>query len=143
MRSQLRILILISLLISACNQKNIKTGKVKAPLENTIDYIISMKNNITIEFPNLYDSLTNYIENDSTEKLIIGQVLKKEGFEIINWGRGNYSPLGPRIISIEMKKDNCYCQVDKIYYLTQTDSLLRRTERIRCSDSLTFYKNKD
>jgi hypothetical protein len=94
-----------------------------------------------IELPNLYDSLTNHIMEDSTERLILVEALKKRDFKVIDWGRGNCPPLGPRIVSIKMKKGDCFCQIDKIYYKTISDSLFQMTERIRCSDSLTFYKN--
>jgi hypothetical protein len=135
------------MIILSCNDRTKKVLESSDdPAENIVNYVTSTRNNLMIELPNLYDSLTNHIAEDSTERLMLVEALKKKDFKIINWGRGNYPPLGPRIVSIVMKKDNCFCQIDKIYYKTIADSLFQMTERIRCSDSLTLYKgdkNKD
>jgi len=141
MALRLIFLILISMIILSC--KNITKKDLKIPdnpIENIVDYVTSTKDNLIIELPTLYDSLTNHVTEDSTERLILVEALKKRDFRVINWGRGNFPPLGSRIVSITMKKGNCFCQIDKIYYKTISDSLLLMTERIRCSDSLTFYK---
>lgn len=73
------------------------------------------------------------LPNDKDEKLILVQILKKKGFEVKNWGRGNH-PLGPRIIAMTLKKDDYECAVNKIYYLTDTiqDSIFTRNEIIKC-----------
>lgn len=147
MTLRLIFLTMISVIIVSCKDQSKKViENTKDPVENIINYVTSTRNNLIIELPNLYDSLSNQIAEDSVERLILVDALKKRDFKIINWGRGNYSPLGPRIISFVMKKGNCVCQIDKIYYNTITDSLFQMTERIRCCDSLTFYsgdKNLD
>jgi hypothetical protein len=133
-------LILISVIILSCNDSKRKVLKnTDDPVENIVNYVTSIRDNFVIELPNLYDSLTNRIAEDSSERMILVEALKKRDFKIIDWGRGNYPPLGSRIVSIKMKKGNCFCQIDKIYYKTISDSLFQMTERIRCSDSLTFY----
>jgi hypothetical protein len=142
MTLRLIFLILISVIIFSCNDRTKKVLKSQDnSVENIVNYVTSTKDNLMIELPNLYDSLTNHIIEDSTERLILVEALKKRDFKVIDWGRGNYPPLGPRIVSIKMKKGDCFCQIDKIYYKTISDSLFQMTERIRCSDSLTFYKS--
>ena len=147
MTSRLFLLILISLFVLSCSSKAKQTEKkLDDPVENIVNYVTSTRDNLMIELPYLYDTLTNHIAEESAERFILVEKLKKKDFKIIDWGRGNYPPLGSRIISIVMKKGNCFCQVDKIYYKTIVDSLFQMTERIRCSDSLTFYNveiNKD
>lgn len=137
-------LILISVLIISCNGRSEKALKSPDyPVENMVDYVIKSRDNLMIEFPELYDSLTNNIAEDSSERLILAELLKKRDFNVTNRSRGNFPPLGSRIVSVVMKKGDCYCQVDKIYYKTITDSLYQMTERIRCSDSLTFYNQNN
>lgn len=102
--------------------------------EKVVDFAIEISNDKFIELPNLYDSLSKEIvPKDEDENLILVQILKKKGFELKDWGRGNH-PLGPRIISLKLKKENCECEVQKIYY--STDDLPREvyktTESIRC-----------
>lgn len=67
-------------------------------------------------------------------------MLKKKGFKVINWGRGSYHPRGARIVSITLQKNDCICEVNKIYYSTASDTLFEVVERIRCVDSLTYAK---
>lgn len=40
--------------------------------------------------------------------------LKEQGFEVVNSGWGNYQK-GPRILSLELAKDDCKCKVFKMY----------------------------
>lgn len=102
--------------------------------EKVVEFAIENSNNKFIELPNLYDSLSKEIvDKDEDEKLILVQILKKKGFEVKDWGRGNH-PLGPRIITLKLRKGNCECEVLKTYY--STDDLHREiyktTESIRC-----------
>lgn len=141
---RLIILILISEFLFSCNENTKKVLKSQDNrVENILNYVTSTKDNVMIELPNLYDSLTDNISEDSTERLILVEALKNRAFRVINLGRGNYPPLGARIVSITMKKGDCFCQIDKIYYKTNSDSLFQMTERIRCSDSLTLYKSEN
>jgi len=55
----------------------------KNNIEIYIDQIIDVKNDITIEFPFLYDSLTAQILVDEEESIKIAEILKSKGF-IVN-----------------------------------------------------------
>ena len=79
-------------------------------IEKTIDFVIQNKDGNTIELPFIYDSLVSVIPEDSTENLLLVNVLKKKGFKTIDWGRGNYPPRGPRIVTLTMQKDDCLCE---------------------------------
>lgn len=85
-----------------------------------------------VQLTNLYDRLAVDIPEDKDEKLILVERLKQRGFEVTDWGRGNFPPLGPRIVIVEVKKGNCVCEVSKIYYSTVTDTLYQRAEGINC-----------
>jgi hypothetical protein len=85
-----------------------------------------------IQLTNLYDTLAHTLPEDQDEKSILAERLKKKGFKITNWGRGNFPPLGPRIVIIELQKENCTCEVSKIYYATTTDTLYQMAEGINC-----------
>lgn len=124
----------LSIILFSCNNK--PQNQSKDFNEKIVDFAIENSNGKYIELPNLYDSLSKNIEADKTEKLVIVQILKKKDFKVINWGRGNHS-LGPRIVTLTLKKDNCECEVNKIYYShSSNDSIDNVSERIKC------YKNR-
>jgi hypothetical protein len=108
-------------------------------IENTVDFVTEHQDNNVIELPFLYDSLATQLPVDSAETLLLAESLKKKGFKVINWGRGNFPPRGPRIVSLRLKKENCFCEVSKIYYATTSDMRFEMAERISCADSVTFY----
>lgn len=120
------LILFVSILLFSCNNQNQPNNFN----EKIVDFAIENSNDTFIELPNLYDSLPKNIVDDETEKLILVQILKKKGFKVINWGRGNH-PLGPRIISLTLKKDRCECKVDKIYY-SSNGSIDNVSERIKC-----------
>lgn len=123
------IIILLFLFIS-CTEKR-KKGTTDFN-EKIVDFAIEKSNDNFIELPNLYDSSSKEIvAKDEDEKVILVQILKKKGFKITNWGRGNH-PLGPRIVVLNLKKDSCECEVQKVYYAYQQDTIYNITERIKC-----------
>jgi hypothetical protein len=85
-----------------------------------------------VQLTNLYDKLAHDIPEDKDEKLILVERLKQRGFEVTHRGRGNFPPLGPRIVIVELKKENCVCEVNKIYYATVADTLYQQAEGINC-----------
>lgn len=114
-------------------ERNTETGD---RVDRMLDLILEEKDQNTIEFPLLYDSLCSVLPSDSSEHLILAEKLKKRGFKVVNWGRGNFHPLGQRIVSLTLKKGDCYCDVSKIYYFTISDTYFEMRERIVCSDQL-------
>ena len=125
---------ILLILISCVNrEKKEKIEKLfDAFYEKTLDDIIEKSNGQSIEFRDLYQELADKIPDDKDEKLILVQKLKTRGFEVTNYERGNYPPLGPRIIIVNMKKKNCECEVSKKYYSTNSDSLYRMSETVNC-----------
>ena len=126
------LIILITALFFSCNEKPKK--QTTEFNEKVVEFAIENSENIFIELPNLYDSLSKEIVNkDEDEKLVLVQILKKKGFEVKDWGRGNH-PLGARIIMLKLIKGNCECEVLKTYYSTDElpKEIYTTTESIRC-----------
>ena len=101
--------------------------------EKAVDFAIKNCDNKFIELPDLYPAPTKVIPEDKDEKLLLVQILKAKGFKVTNWGRGNNPPLGPRIIDVTLKKDQCQCDVQKIYRFTTIESEYTLSEKIKCS----------
>jgi hypothetical protein len=99
--------------------------------DKALDFVLDNPSGEIVEFPELYDSLTSTIPDDAAEKPKLVEKLKVKGFKVTNWGRGNH-PLGPRIIVINMKKDDCECEIAKTHYSTANDSLYQMSEKISC-----------
>ena len=140
MKTIIKVIFMLSILItfSCKTETKTNTSTSKDFVENVVVFMINHKDNRTIELPFIYDSLTSRISEDSDESLILAESLKKKGFKVVKWGRGNYLPRGSRIVSLVLQKGNCICEVDKIYYLTSFDSLFEVAERIKCSDSVAY-----
>lgn len=101
-----------------------------------LELVIQRSNGKAVQFNDLYSS---YISHDSLysahfiEKPKLVEILNKKGFKIVDNGRGNFPPLGPRIISYTLIRDNCQCEVSKIYYYTITKDLYSISESIDCN----------
>jgi hypothetical protein len=114
-----------------------KTNSKQDFNDKIVDFAIDNCEDKFIELPDLYEKTTGKIADDENEKLILVDKLKNRGFEVINWGRGNNPPLGPRIIALTLKKGNCECEVIKIYYSTADESQYQMTEKIKCKKPAT------
>jgi hypothetical protein len=124
----IRISILFFLLLFSCiNKKQEPNFRLKL-----LDLIVKESNGFKIEFPDLYDSIAIDIGTGKLESSIIVKDLRLKGFNLLTCSRGNYPPLGPRIISFEMRKSNCNCIVNKIYYSTISENSFRISESIEC-----------
>ena len=122
----------MTVLFFSCNQNSKKQANEFN--EKVVELAIENSKDKFIELPNLYDSLSkDIVAKDEDEKLILVQILKKKGFEVKDWGHGNH-PLGPRIIALKLKKENCECEVLKTYYSTDDlpGEIYKTTESIRC-----------
>lgn len=120
---------IILIFLVSCKQE--KITRIKNFEENIVDFVIEQKNNREIELKDLYDSLTRKIPDERNEKSIIVQILKRKGFKITNWGRGNFAN-GPRVIIYNLENKNCECEVSKYYYSTTDSITYLRTETISC-----------
>ena len=109
-----------------------KTNSEQDFNDKIVDFAIDNCEDKFIELPDLYEKTTGKIADDENEKLILVDKLKNRGFKVINWGRGNNPPLGPRIIALTLKNGNCDCEVIKIYYSTADESQYQMTEKIKC-----------
>ncbi len=110
---------------------NVFAQELSKTNQEIIDLIIQAKNNEFVEFSDIYETSASAIKSDEEEKILLVQFLKKKGFKVENWGRGNF-PYGPRIISIEMVKADCRCDVAKLYYSYDNDGTNEVKEKIRC-----------
>ncbi len=123
---------IVFLFLISCSEKQ-KTNRNFT--DQIIDVTIETSSGESIEFPQLYDSLTYKIADDNDEKVKLVEKLKAKGFKVTNSGRGNFPPLGPRIVCVTLKKSDCECEVAKIYYSTTNDSLYQMAERIKCTQT--------
>lgn len=127
-------LIMLTILFS-CTKKSVeKVINNDDFIDKTLDFVISNKDNHQLEFPNIYDSLSIGIPEKSI--FILGKKLKQRGFKEIRTGRGNYPPRSPRIVTKIFQKENCFCELSKIYYYTTNQNHYEMVERISCSDSI-------
>jgi len=141
MKTQIIFALILTLVTLISKSQNISTkndldNKTIANIdfkEKLLDFLITNCDDKAIELPFLYDSLSTKIPEDSADQIILVQSLKKRGFKINDWGRGNHAN-GPRIISITMSNGNCECQVMKIYYLTEDKDAFEMSERIKCKN---------
>lgn len=134
------ILFFILITIVSCYKDEKKVNEnEKQFLDKMLDFIIANKDNETIEFPSLYDSLSTGIPQKSI--LIIGNELEKRGFVEISAGYGNYPPRGPRIVEKVYQKGDCICVVCKIYYNSAFENIYEMAERINCLDSAIYFEN--
>lgn len=69
--------------------------------------------------------------DDANERSFVVQKLKSKGYEILSWARGN-SASGPRVISYELKKDDCICHVVKWYNNTTVNGQLDIFDTVTC-----------
>ncbi len=119
------IVLLFVIITTSCKERGLQED---GTLKKTISFIIQNKINETIDFPFLYDSLVYKIPDNSILK--VEKILINKGFKKIRSGRGNHIR-GPRIVIKTFKKEDCYCEVSKIYYSSQ-NSGYEITERIKC-----------
>ncbi len=141
-------IIILSLIISefACNQSSTKQdglaniNKIEnQPRFDSIKVITKTKNEIKVLLTDFcasfnYEFIDLYIGEEKPgehEKLVLDDYLKKGGFQITSSGRGNWT-LGPRIVSLTLKKDYCECEIKKLYYGTGK-KIEKVTERITCN----------
>jgi len=80
-----------------------------------------------IDFYTVLDS----IPADTNDRLVLVDSFKTKGYVVTNHGRGNW-PGGPRMVSVTLANNECVCQVDKLYHLTQVEGSYSVTERIKC-----------
>ena len=121
--------ILLCFLFS-CSPKEPKSDKEFT--DKMIDFILESAADQSVEIDGLYDTTIDHIPEDAAEKLVLAEKLKAKGFKVIDAGRGNYPPIGARIVTLTLKKEQCQCEVSKIYYLTTFESTYIRKERISC-----------
>ncbi|SCZ00079.1 hypothetical protein [Flavobacterium caeni] len=113
----------------SCNKK---TDDKRTSVDKIIDVVIETSDGQSVEFPDLYNFVYYSLSDENPENLILVRKLMYRGFKINESGRGNYPPLGPRIINVNMRKEDCECNVSKIYYSTVNDSIFQTTEKISC-----------
>jgi hypothetical protein len=101
-------------------------GYIQTTKDSLQSVLARVCSGISYEFVDLYQ-VTESIAD--TDLIAIDDYLKDEGFEVIEAGRGNWTK-GPRICSMTLRKDSCYCRIDKLYYSTKNSKKFKVTERI-------------
>jgi hypothetical protein len=139
-RSCLVGVLLIMLILTACSVKSQKERDDF--IGEVVDLAAKLKNDEPIELSTLYDSLVSELPVDSLETLVLAEELKRKGFRVVNWGRGNFPPHGVRIVILSLAKDDCYCTVSKMYYSTTQQDLYQIHESISCKDSVIASKTR-
>jgi hypothetical protein len=100
----------------------------KVTKEKFLEQVKKLENGLKIEVVDLYEDTENISDY---EKLYISDYLKKKGFEVTNYGRGNWF-LGPIIESETLESNDFKCKVDKLYYTQDSTKKYKITERIEC-----------
>lgn len=126
--SKVMIVAAVCIVFSCNDDKGMKSNFI----DQVIDMAIESSQGEPIEFPELYENWTSYMPPDSLEKVTLVEKLKQKGFKVTKWGRGNNPPLSFRVVSFELKRRDCKCEVLKSYNYTQQDSLYQLVERLRC-----------
>lgn len=128
-----KISILFVLLAMNCFSQSKKTNVAKDFTDKTVDFVIENSDDKFIELPDLYNQIRTEIGTDDKEKLILAEKLKQRGFTQTDWRGGNNNGFpSPRIIQVSLKKADCECQIEKVYYITINEGEYTMTERIKC-----------
>lgn len=115
--------LIIALFTISCSNREPMISIVTNSLEKSCQFESS-------EFLEFYQDVDK-IRNDDDEILFIVEALKKEGYAVSKWGRGNWE-YGPRIVSYTMTKNDCLCRIDKLYYTVDYSGNYKVTEKIEC-----------
>jgi hypothetical protein len=149
MKKTLFLLITILTVNCSYNKKNDK-HKLETNIQNNFTHTIKHSNidslrkyisnpcdSFTIVFEGLYPIMDTLPSSD-VDTLMADNILKELGYTVNNSGWGNWMN-GPRIMSLELKKDKCTCMVNKKYYyhekLADGAYNLRVTEVVTCNTS--------
>ena len=122
----------VLVVLSSCTSNDAATKEVidtELLWRNTIHDIVEKKIGLLVEFPVMHGEVVTQIPDKSP--IHIEKELLKQGFVLVQSGRGNHHR-GPRVVSKLLKKDNCYCDVNKWYYNTTTKKEYMTTESIVC-----------
>jgi hypothetical protein len=125
-------LLLLIVFAFSCQDDSGQSAPEKQNLfpENVVDLAIKTKDKNVIELPMMYDSLVTVLPQDENTKL--GQILVNKGFQEIEARQGNWGNRGPRFVHRSYRKDDCICNVSKMYYTTTNDKLYEIHESINC-----------
>lgn len=136
--------LLLLLLISCTDKEEFKLDYwegAKSVNSSTLDSLsINYCNGNIYEFTNLHE-LTSKIQEDSLEEIIIVDYLQNQGYDYLNFRRGNWEK-GPRAVNVTLANSNCRCDVTKLYYSTNIAGQYKVTEKIQCKeiDKATILK---
>jgi len=140
MKFLLELVLLLSFLLSCTNNNNKHEPIDDNFIETGIDIILAQKDNNTVELLSYHNSGVYISSTKDNEPTILLKTLTKRGFKTISYKQGKIPPDGPIIISTILEKDKCICQVEKLIYSTAAVQGYEVSERIKCADSLTFFR---
>lgn len=102
--------------------------------DKVVNFSIQNSNDTYVELPELYDRTKSFIPEDADENVILVEKLIVRGFKVIHTNRTNQQLSGRRIFTQTLLKENCQCEVAKIYYTTANISEYIVSERIKCNN---------
>lgn len=107
-----------------------ETASSASTQHRLLDVLIETRTGQTVEFPDVHGVLS--YEAAKSKRSLLDSLLELRGFVGQKRGYGNYPPLGPRIATIELIREDCRCTVHKLYYHTLDRNRIRLAESIRC-----------
>ena len=120
------------------NSKTVIIHTNKDSLENFLK-TINPCDTFSIEFEGLY-TIIDTLHSASEEMLIVDDYIKTLGFVVTSIGWGNWQN-GPRVVVLELLKDNCKCKVFKKYFYN--DKLLDGYYNLRVTEKLVCNSEKN
>jgi hypothetical protein len=121
----------ILLLLSGC-AKEVKVNDDIDFTDRVITFAVDHPEDTFVEMPGLYETHATHIPQAADEQFILAEKLEARGFKVVDTGSVNNQLSGRRMATLTLVKDNCECEVDKVYYSTLNVSQYVRTERIKC-----------
>jgi hypothetical protein len=100
--------------------------------DKIVNLIIKEQDYQFLEFPQLYFNTVTFIPPIDQEYSILVKRLEERGFKAVSLNQINQQLSGRRIMSVILTKEQCECEVQKIYYSTANISEYIVSERMRC-----------
>lgn len=125
------VLFIASLLLFSCAEKTQPNSDADI-IDKVITTVMTTKTGETVELPDLYDRTVGNIPQDNDQHVILADRLELRGFKKTASGRRDQQLSGRRMFVVTMQKDDCQCEVSKVFYSTANVSEYFVSERIAC-----------
>jgi len=122
------------LAITAC-KKEIPPQYGQDFTDKVIDLVIAAENGQRVSFPDLYPMKATRIPTAEDDRLILADRLALRGFKVTVKHIEDAPLSGRHTLVVEMVRDNCSCEVSKMYASTENVSQYLQTETIACKNT--------